>query len=213
MNEVIKSVRYGILIGLLCLVFGIGWVFYLVLGHESIHRSLESPIAAENNDDVNHIHPVKFEYIHSNQEEGTDIEKEGHTHYTKEEHQHSIEGEHKHTGGEHDSPIMELAHERLLRGHIHAMGLGLVAIAVSLILAFTSAGETLKTIVSTLTGIGGFIYPFAWILMGYRTPSLGSDGAESSVMFIAGPSVVLILIGIFTAIVFIAKDIFLKNKI
>lgn len=222
MNEVIKSVRYGILIGLLCLIFGIGWVFYLVLGHESIHRNLESLTAAEKDNDINHFHPVKFEYIHGNQEEDTDTEKEVHTHHTDEEHQHSTEGELQHAEGEmtehhhegeHNSPIMELAHERLLRGHIHAMGLGLAVIAISIVIAFSSANEGVKTVVSILTGLGGFIYPFAWIIMGYRTPSLGPDGAESSVMLIAGPSVILILFGIFTAVVYFIKDIFSRSRI
>ncbi|MEK7851447.1 MAG: hypothetical protein AAB275_06155, partial [Deltaproteobacteria bacterium] len=39
--EIIKPVRYGILIGLIGLIFGIGWAFYLVLGHERIHESLD----------------------------------------------------------------------------------------------------------------------------------------------------------------------------
>ena len=41
MIELIKPVRYGILIGLLGLVFGIFWAVWLVLGHERIHKSLE----------------------------------------------------------------------------------------------------------------------------------------------------------------------------
>ena len=41
MIEFIKPVRYGILVGLLGLAFGIGWAFWLVLGHERIHKSLE----------------------------------------------------------------------------------------------------------------------------------------------------------------------------
>ncbi|MEK6546129.1 MAG: hypothetical protein AAB257_04295 [Nitrospinota bacterium] len=48
--------------------------------------------------------------------------------------------------------------------------------------------------------------------MGYRTPSLGPDAAESSVTFIAGPGIALILLGIFTAINFILKDIFSKKS-
>lgn len=176
----IKPVRYGILIGLLCLIFGIGWTFYLVLGHERIHKSLEK---------------VTIEKLH---------------HDTEESHQHSAEDGKKQDI--HESPVAELAHRRLVRGHLHAMGLGLVSITVSLILAFTSAKNGVKTIVSTLTGIGGAIYPIAWIVMGYRTPSLGLEGAEASVVVIAGPAVILILTGIFTAIIFLVKDIFSRSR-
>ncbi|MBI5875281.1 MAG: hypothetical protein HZB81_05485 [Deltaproteobacteria bacterium] len=48
--------------------------------------------------------------------------------------------------------------------------------------------------------------------MGYRTPGLGPDAAEASVTVIAGPGVALVLLGIFTAGIFILKDIFSENK-
>lgn len=107
---------------------------------------------------------------------------------------------------------MELAHKRLVRGHLHAMGLGLVTIAISFILVFTSAADKIKTIAPVLTGLGGLIYPFAWIVMGYRTPSLGPGPAEESVTMIAGPGVALVTLGIFTAGTFLLKDIFSKKQ-
>jgi len=62
-------------------------------------------------------------------------------------------GVHKeHFKGKYDNPLMEISHRRLTRGHIHAMGLGIVTIIVSLILAFTSATYRIKTIASTLQG-------------------------------------------------------------
>jgi len=106
---------------------------------------------------------------------------------------------------------MELSHTRLRRGHVHSMGLGLVTIVISLVLAFTSAADKIKTIAPVLAGLGGIIYPFAWIVMGYRTPSLGPNAAEASVMMIAGPGVALVVLGIFTAAFFLLKDIFLKR--
>lgn len=46
----IKPVRYGILTGLLGIVLGIGWAFYLVVGHEGIHRTLEETAAKARQD-------------------------------------------------------------------------------------------------------------------------------------------------------------------
>ena len=106
---------------------------------------------------------------------------------------------------------MELSHTRLRRGHIHAMGLGTLTILLSLVIAFTSAPDKIKTIVSILTGIGGIIYPLAWIIMGYRTPALGPDAADVSVRFIAGPGIVLVVLGILTTIFFLLKDALTKR--
>src|SRR3989304_4922359 len=154
MIEIIKPVRYGLLIGLLGLTFGIGWAFWLVLGHERIHKNLEERAAEK---------------------------KEMHS-------------------------LIQLLEPG------SAMGLGLVTIAISFILAFTSAPEKIKTVASILTGLGGLIYPFAWIVMGYRTPNLGPGGAEASVTVIAGPGVALVALGIFTAGVFLLKDTFSKKQ-
>jgi len=238
MTELIKPVRYGILIGLLGLVFGIGWAFWLVLGHERIHKSLEERATkgqgshsliqllepgnvhahenkAPNADEKKHSQPSKDVDAHQHGEEGKPVaEGEGRM-PMMEEGQHMMQmggNEHQHFEGGHDSPIMELAHTRLVRGHLHAMGLGLLTIAISLVLAFTTAPDRIKTAASALTGIGGIIYPFAWIVMGYRTPGLGPDAAEASVTVIAGPGVALVLLGIFTTAVFLLKDIFSRGK-
>jgi hypothetical protein len=237
MNELIKPVRYGILIGLLGLTFGIGWAFWLVLGHERIHKSLEQraverkeahsliqllePSNAQANttdkagqNEHSHGQSSKNEDSHQHAEEGKPQQKDEHM-QTIDEGEHMMptpeEDKHQHNEGMHDSPIIDLSHKRLTRGHLHAMGLGLVTIAISLILAFTTAPANIKMIAAILTGLGGIIYPFAWIVMGYRTPSIGPDAAEASVTVIAGPGVGLILLGIFTASVFLLKDIFTKK--
>src|SRR4030067_3528131 len=97
------------------------------------------------------------------------------------------EDKHQHGEGMHDSPIMELAHKRLVRGHLHLMGLGLVSVVVSLILGFTSAPSFFKTITSVLTGIGGIVYPAAWVVIGYMTPRLGGAGAGGYVHLYSWP--------------------------
>ena len=218
--EIIKPVRYGILLGLLGLLFGIGWAFYLVLGHESMHETLERSASGggEEHSLIRLLEPESAQ-AHTH----TPRQKEaGHMHEEEGEHHEgtvpeistnapslplfSKEGEGGSSG--HDNPIIELSHERLTRGHIHSMGLGLATIIISLVLTFTSAPDKVKTTVSILTGIGGIIYPLAWIIMGYRTPALGPDGADISVRFIAGPGIALVALGIFTAIAYLLRDIF-----
>src|SRR3990167_7173348 len=126
MIDIINHVRYGILVGLLGLTFGIGWVFYLVLGHESIHRSFEKrALEGKKPHSLLQLLEPGSAYAHGPKEVKPRQQEE-------DKHKNTIESAH-------DSPIMELAHERLRRGHIHCMGLGLVTIAVSFILAFTSA--------------------------------------------------------------------------
>lgn len=211
MIEIIKPVRYGILLGLLGMLFGIGWAFYLVLGHDSMHETLErsAPDGGEEHSLIWLLEPASAQahahekpqqketgHMHEGEEEGHDMKETG-------------DKEAKpHLEGGHDDPIIELSHRRLTRGHIHSMGLGLATIIISLVLAFTSAPDKVKTTVSILTGIGGIIYPIAWIIMGYRTPALGPDGADLSVRFIAGPGIALVALGIFAAIVYLLRDIF-----
>lgn len=208
MMDIIKPVRYGILVGLLGLTFGLGWVFYLVLGHESIHRSFEKRALEkkEPHSLMQLLEPADV-YAHGPKKKMPRQQGE-HADMTpapeEDKPKNTIESAH-------DDPIMELAHNRLLRGHIHAMGLGLVTIAISFILAFTSTPDRIKTAVPILTGVGGIIYPFTWIVMGYRTPALGPEGAEASVALITGTGAAFVLYGILTAIIFISKDILQKR--
>ena len=230
---IIKPVRYGIIIGLLGLLLGISWAFWLVLGHERIHKSLEEslverkevhslidilePDNAQANTNAKGVHnehshgqSSNNEDTHQHEQEEKPLQKDEHMDMMSEG-QHMMQtGEDKHQHGEgmHDSPIMELAHKRLVRGHLHLMGLGLVSVVLSLILCFTSAPPLFKTVASVLTGIGGIVYPAAWIVMGYMTPRLGAAGAEAYVTLIAGPSVLLVTFGIVSAITFLLKDIF-----
>lgn len=196
MIEFIKPVKYGILIGLLGLMLGLGWAFYLVLGHASIHKSLDERMIEGLDTQDSLLNLIEPENAYAHSDAAKDVQKHGDT-------------EEKVTmSSGHDNPVIDLAHKRLTRGHIHAMGLGLVTIAVSLILAFTGAPRTIKGIAAVLTGLGGILYPLGWIVMGYRTPSLGPDAAEASAVIIAGPGSALVLLGIFTAVIFLLKDIF-----
>ena len=200
MSELLKPVRFGILIGLLGLVFGIGWAIWLVVGHDRIHESFEQRMEQG-------IYEHGSAYA-------SQMDEPAHVHGSASEPGEPGEAEtaKPHFEGGHDDPIMELAHTRLRWAHVHYMGLGLLTIAVSLVLVFTAAPGAVKGITSIILGFGGLIYPSGWIFMGYRTPSLGPDAALASVATIAGPGIVLVLLGIVTTVFFLLRDIFSKDK-
>lgn len=107
--------------------------------------------------------------------------------------------------GAHESPSMEAAHERLTMGHLHAMGLGVMTIAVSALLAFIPAPLRLKTLASACMGTGGIFYPLAWIVMGFRTAASGMEAAQQSVLPMVALSVFLVLAGILLTLIFLFK--------
>lgn len=128
MIEVLRPVRYGILIGLLGFIFGIGWAIFLVLGHEKIHESLDyrAAHAASIKDVDGGGHAMSMDgHMKEDGMEGMGAGMEAIGHGAG----HENEAEHT---GLHDSPLMALSHTRLARGHVHAMGLGLVTVVVSL---------------------------------------------------------------------------------
>jgi hypothetical protein len=223
----VKPVRFGVLIGLFGLVFGIGWAFYLMLGHERIHRSLEqrasmaapqktahqeSPSAQKIREPAVNGHTHKDGGLHRHAEAASvtrpETYEEAGLGFDKPPAGAGHGPAHEEAGHGHDSPVMKDAHTKLVRGHLHAMGLGIATVLISMVIAFTSAGQKVKTAITVLTGLGGIIYPLAWIVMGFRTPELGPEAAEASVIFIAGPGVALVSLGVFSAIGFIFKDIF-----
>lgn len=159
MTEIIKPVRYGILLGLIGLVFGIGWAFFIALNEESIGKGLDAA--------------MKQDIIQREE-------------------------------------VMKVSLKRLGMGHSHSMALGLLTIAVSLVLASIGAPYKVKVAGSLLLGFGGLIFPAAWIIMGYRTPLLGPNGAHESIIPMAGVGVILILSGLFIAIGFLLRDILRK---
>jgi len=85
------------------------------------------------------------------------------------------------------------AMQRLLRGHIHFMGIGTLVAVLILIVAFTSLKPGWKKLLGWTFGIGALAYPPAWIMMGLRTVEMGPEASEASVMWLFGPAVVLLL--------------------
>lgn len=204
MHAIVRPVSIGLVLGLLTLVFGLFWAVFLMVHHERIHdylagqgkAAMQGNVATDNNPaaDAHSHHEVSGNDAHSSHHAGTAA-------LTMAENEDSSHGSMQHGG------LMGLAHERLTRGHIHAMGLGLIAIAVSLIAAFLNVSNRVKAAASACVGAGGLFYPFAWVIMGFRTVTLGAQGAEDSVIPIIALSVALVLIGIIITLAALIKGV------
>jgi len=200
LRKILSPVHHGIAMGVLALIFGALWAAYMATHHEQLHGGFEATEAqlkqthmqermnamkADMNMDemgagaMSHSHPS-----------GT---SEAHQHDTSaahSEHQHSHEAGHQHS---HSGSLAMDAMQRLLRGHIHFMGIGLLTIIMLILVASTSLKDCWKKVFGWTFGLGTLMYPPAWILMGFRTVGLGPEGAEASVMWLFGPAVALLI--------------------
>lgn len=206
MQESVRPVAIGFILGVLCLIFGIFWAIYLVVGHESIHKTLmESARAALESKFVVSPSGSKDAYDHGM--EGSGMAAQDHSGHgmPKVIAKKEVKVERPHEYMSHDDPLVEEAHERLRRGHIHEMGLGILTIAVSFVLAFLTAPDMVKTFASACIGLGSLVYPLAWIVMGYRTTAMGLDASAESVLPIVALSVPLVLLGLFITMFYLIK--------
>lgn len=214
MQESIRPVAIGFIFGVLCLIFGIFWAIYLVAGHESIHKSLrESAKAALESKFV--VSPASGDtHGHSHMTEDHDMAEHGHSDHDmpKVAVKKKVKSVHIHGMSEHEDPLENAAHERLRRGHIHEMGLGILTIAVSFVLAFLTAPGKMKTFASACLGFGGFVYPFAWIVMGYRTTAMGLDASAGSILPIVAVSVPPVLLGLFITMFYLIKGLLTRDR-
>ena len=196
MDERLRAVSAGLFIGLITLVFGIVWAIYIATQHERIHEILgkslkPASVSSKVIPDETYGTGVAFAHERQLKGHGETMEMGG---------MGEMEMEKPSGLSMHEDPAIEISHERLTRGHIHWMGLGTLAIVVSILLAFLNANVRLKAAASLVTSIGGLLYPVNWIIMGFRTPSMGPELAEQSVTLTAGPSIGLVLLGILMTI-------------
>ena len=198
----IKPVRIGLILGLLSILFGIFWVVYITAAHEDIHDALDSASMAARSEVVDFNAP---DDVHEDDGHGAP----GHhdAHYSADEGEGAPDN-----GRDHDDPVMEEAHEMLAKGHVHSMGLGLVTLCISLVLSLVCMPRWLKTLGSISVGAGGLLYPFSWIIMGFKLPAVGMEAAESSIMPIVGISVLLVLSGLFITLVGLVAGFFCKES-
>lgn len=176
MNTVLEPIRHGLLLAVTAMICGALWAAYLATQHEPLHSGFEQQELVRQATPMNapglmqeHEHPP-----------GTSEHTDTHANPPMAMHSHS-------------GSLAKDAMQRLLRGHIHWMGLGILSAAMLLIVAFTSLKPGWKKALGWTFGIGALAYPPAWILMGFRTVSMGPEAAEASVMWLFGPAVGLLL--------------------
>ena len=203
MQQLFAPVRHGLMLSILALILGIGWAGYLALNHErlhggfeaqekTIHREARTSHALSVTPLLDAILPLAMAHgdaQHVPQTTPTPGED------ARPAHQHS-----------HSGSLANDAMERLLRGHIHWMGLGILSAALLLIVAFTSLRPAWKSLLGWTFGLGALAYPPAWILMGFRTVRLGPEVAEQSVMWLFAPTAGMVLLSLVVALGIIAIE-------
>jgi len=212
-SEFISPVRHGLAMAVLALVFGALWAAYLATHHELLHGGFEAQVAQQQVQ-------MKEQNMKDMQMDTMDVHV-AHTHAEAEPAHHSHAGApaqghhaeaaagHGHGGAQHShsGSLATDAMQRLLRGHIHFMGIGVLSAVLLLIVAFTSLKACWKKVLGWTLGLGALAYPPAWILMGFRTVELGPEAAEASVMWLFGPAVGLLLASISAVLVILLFEV------
>ena len=180
-HDLLSPVRHGLIMAVLAMILGALWAGYLATQHERLHEEFAAQEDQRQSAQMQHLL------------EDMDKDKAaGHSHShaaALTETTDAATGEqHSHSGN-----LAEDAMQRLLRGHIHFMGLGVLAAVLLLITAATSLKPCWQRLLGWSFGLGALVYPPAWILMGLRTVELGPEAAEVSVMWLFGPAVALLL--------------------
>lgn len=183
-------------------------------GHEG-HDNSQAASSASGHSAHSHEAQATSGHDHSTHEHGaqTDVSNPAHDHSAMNMADDAAVEKpsgHSHSGA-HDNPEMAAAHERLAKGHVHAMSLGLLTIILSLLMAVINAPAKIKTFAAACLGTGGVFYPLAWILMGYRTTSLGINGAQESVKPIVAFSIPLVMIGIIICLYYVLKGVLSRH--
>ena len=191
----LSSVRYGIILGIVALIMGALWAAYMATHHEKLHGAFEAQQAniqqtmmakqmkgmTMDDMDMGHAHGSEMAADHHD-------EVQPHAEGGHQAGGHAAGGQHSHSGS-----LAKDAMQRLLRGHIHAMGLGVLVCVLLLVVALTSLKDVWKKVLGLTFGLGAVLYPPAWVIMGFRTVELGPEAAEASIMWLFGPAVGLLI--------------------
>ena len=88
----------------------------------------------------------------------------------------------------------------LKRAHLHAAGLGAIALAICIMLGIITRCGFCKFLGSLCLGLGALGYSVFWALAGLTAPALGSTGAaKEALKYVAQPSAALCIFGLLLA--------------
>ncbi|MDX8380898.1 MAG: hypothetical protein R8M14_02160 [Ghiorsea sp.] len=198
-TSILNTVRYGLILGVFSLILGSSWAVYMATHHEQLHGGFEAQAAKQQQAHAK----ADMETMMQDMGMGDMLMGEAtsgtHSHHDSanetEPHQHQESAGHAHQAGHqhsHSGSLATDAMQRLVRGHIHAMGLGVLVCVLLLVVALTSLKDVWKKTLGWSFGLGAVLYPPAWIIMGFRTVELGPEAAEVSIMWLFGPAVGLL---------------------
>lgn len=194
MLNLIAPVRHGLLLAVAAMILGISWAAYLATHHEQLHGGFEKQEAQIQADRLQRqMRDMNMNGASSNAVSELLIPRaHAHgAHATRPGNHQEAKHQHSHTG----SLAMD-AMQRLMRGHIHWMGLGILSTVLLLVTAFTSLKAVWKKALGWSFGLGALAYPIAWIVMGFRTVVMGPEVAEASIMWLFVPAAGLLLASI-----------------
>lgn len=109
--------------------------------------------------------------------------------------------------------IDESAWLYFLRAHMHAGGIGSIAIGSSVVLALLAVRSGLKGAASVLLGYGAIGYPLFWMWAGMRAPTLGStDAAKETLRWLAWSSSGALIAGGVLTLGVVVADLLLPGR-
>ncbi|MDQ7057056.1 MAG: hypothetical protein Q9N62_00750 [Ghiorsea sp.] len=212
-TPIIHTVRHGLILGVLTLIMGALWAAYMATHHEKLHGAFEAQQAEiqlqrtqKMMKDMSMDEMADMGHPHGGENHHGDDAEAGHN-----KHEgaggHAAGGQHSHSGS-----LAKDAMQRLLRGHIHAMGLGVLVCVLLLIVAMTSLKDIWKKVLGLTFGLGAVLYPPAWVMMGFRTVELGPEAAEASIMWLFGPAVGLLIGSMLVLLLLLLLEQFALSK-
>jgi hypothetical protein len=110
-------------------------------------------------------------------------------------------------------PVVKKSWTYFKRAHLHANGLGAIALAVSLLLASLGAPGVLARLSSFGLGAGALFYSAFWLFAGLTAPGLGStSAAKESLEWLAIPSSGACVVGLAGALVCLIQATFSPRR-
>lgn len=98
------------------------------------------------------------------------------------------------------------------RAHLHAGGIGGIALGASLLLGLLSGPAGPRALTSGLLGFGAIGYPLFWMLAALRAPGLGATAlAKESLQWLAMPSAGALVVGAVLTLYLVTRRLYVSS--